>query len=190
MIENKPLLPINSSEFEKSLDKISMAISNLPIDIKKINNPDICPPDFLPFLAWQYSVEYWDSDWPVKFKRNIVKSAIKIHQHKGTVGAMNDALGTLDYETKITQWFEKPINLEPYTFAIDVALKNQGIDTKTLKNIHALINMAKNERSHLAKLRLSLKITGKTPKFATAIKTQTIIKIFPKNYISPTLAVA
>ncbi|MCV5838673.1 phage tail protein I, partial [Escherichia coli] len=75
-------------------------------DIRIIKNPDLCPANLLPWLAWEYAVTYWNPDWSEQQKREIIKAAAWQNKHRGTRGAVERALLTVGFESKMREWFE------------------------------------------------------------------------------------
>ncbi|MDF1687313.1 MAG: phage tail protein I [Parvibaculaceae bacterium] len=91
------LLPQNASALEKRLDTVNASRFDLNIRISELWNPYTCPIDFLPYLAFAFSVDYWDENWSEEAKREVVAQAIKVHRHKGTPGALKDMLRAAGY---------------------------------------------------------------------------------------------
>lgn len=88
----KSLLPPNASRLERNLSEVSARIGEVKIPITDLWNPDTCPVELLPWLAWSLSVDWWDDEWPESVKREMVRSSIQIHRHKGTPWAVKKAL--------------------------------------------------------------------------------------------------
>ncbi|CCO25534.1 phage tail protein I [Maridesulfovibrio hydrothermalis] len=86
------LLPISATKQERALSESMARIESVPIPIRKLWNPDTCPVELLPWLAWSLSVDWWDDEWPESVKREMVRSSIQIHRHKGTPWAVKKAL--------------------------------------------------------------------------------------------------
>ncbi|MBV1933229.1 MAG: phage tail protein I, partial [Parvibaculaceae bacterium] len=91
------LLPKNASALEKRIDTVNASRFDLNIRISALWNPYACPIDFLPYLAFAFSVDYWDENWSQDAKREVVAQAIKVHRHKGTPGALKDMLRAAGY---------------------------------------------------------------------------------------------
>ncbi|KNU51259.1 phage tail protein, partial [Salmonella enterica subsp. enterica serovar Muenster] len=82
------LLPPGSSPLERRLAQTCSGISDLQVPLRDLWNPATCPVRFLPYLAWAFSVDSWDENWPEETKRDVIRSAYFIHCHKGTIGAV------------------------------------------------------------------------------------------------------
>ncbi len=91
------LLPQNASAYEQALEDVRSGVSDLPVDIRTLWDPDTCPEAFLPWFAWTLSVDFWDEGWPVHYKREIIKTAYDIHKIKGTVDSLRRILQAVGY---------------------------------------------------------------------------------------------
>ena len=100
------LLPINATDFEKSLTNTVSTIGDLPVEIDRLWSPKQCPEEFLPWLAWALSVDNWNSDWPVEIKRAQISDSIEIHRRKGTVLAVKLAMEAFGVQVDLKEWFE------------------------------------------------------------------------------------
>ncbi len=92
------LLPSSSTQFERDVSSTVGRLENLPVPIREIHSADDCPEPLLPWLAWAFSVEDWEADWPEERKREVISASFGIHMIKGTPGAVEDALRALGYE--------------------------------------------------------------------------------------------
>lgn len=146
------LLPPNATELEKNISITLDRISNVPIDIQKIYNPDECPEFLLPWLAWALSVDFWDADFTEAQKREAIKRSHEIHKHKGTVASLEYALGILNITFDIEEWFEH--DGEPHTFTLnawaDSSFEDNGViitDVISQKVVN-IVQKTKPVRSH------------------------------------------
>ena len=81
----------------------------LDLDCVLISLIDKVPSDALPHLAEQYHVtgnEGWLQAVTDTEKRNLIKSAIKIHRFKGTKYAIKEIFKTLNLSGDIEEWFD------------------------------------------------------------------------------------
>ena len=98
-------------------------------------------------------------DWQETQKRATIAASPKIHRQKGTVFAMKSALAALDLQATMKEWYTPGENGQPYTFSLHITLAQTGIpDLRAWQKIAAVIESAKNARSHLS----YIKITGET----------------------------
>ena len=73
---NKSLLPPSASDFMRRAEAGTQRITDIPVDLRKLWNPDECPVALLPYLAWALSVDRWDKNWSEQTKRQVIKSAL------------------------------------------------------------------------------------------------------------------
>ncbi|MBA4766066.1 MAG: phage tail protein I [Porphyrobacter sp.] len=119
------LLPPNSSALERAFAAVSVeALTDVPVPVGDVWSPTACPAALLPWLGWGLSIDIWDSDWSDAQKRVAIASAIDDQRRKGTRAALRRALDRIDPLIDITEWFEDPANLEPYTFRLDLPDRN------------------------------------------------------------------
>lgn len=92
------LLPPNATDKERTLEQITARIDDVPTPIRDLWNPDTCPVELLPWLAWAFSIDEWDNQWPEEDKRESIKNAPMIHRHKGTPDSVRRVLRSAGYE--------------------------------------------------------------------------------------------
>ena len=95
------LLPPNATQIETAVEAALTRLDAIPVAISDLWNPDTCPVQFLPLLAWAFSVDTWNAAWPEDEKRDTIRASIAIHRMKGTrasVRAALDAAGFRDAE--------------------------------------------------------------------------------------------
>ena len=95
------LLPQNRTPFETAVEETNAARYPLPVDlVKSVWQPDNCPVDLLPYLAWGLSVDIWDNDWPELKKRQVCRDALKLHRLKTTPAGIKAHLALADTTVK------------------------------------------------------------------------------------------
>ena len=142
------LLPNNATAQEVA---ISEAIDRpVPVVVREMWNPDTCPDNLLPWMAWAFSVDAWDTNWTDAQKRGAIKASVSVHEKKGTIGAMRTALDALGYGINVEEWFEKTPVGDPYTFGLTKTIDQVGIPTKAAFDaIFDVVESTKNLRSHM-----------------------------------------
>ncbi len=91
MSEQPSLLPPNSTPWELAQSLTSANRRPLPTDIpRQIWNPDLCPEEFLPYLAWGLGLEIWKDDWPEEKKRDVIKRIWLLKRRKTTLQGIRD----------------------------------------------------------------------------------------------------
>ena len=147
------LLPNNATAPERAMSLTVARMSDIPVPLRDSWNPETCPVALLPWLAWAFSVDNWDTNWSEAQKRGAINASVFVHRHKGTRAGLQAALDALGYETSIVEWQQMTPPGDPYTFSIEIELFDEGISTpKGYEAFIGVINAAKNVRSHLAAL--------------------------------------
>lgn len=148
----RTLLPPNSTADERALEQVMGHISDLPIDIRTVKNPDLCPVELLPWLAWEYGITYWDENWTEAQKRSVIKNAPRVNKTRGTVGAVKYALQAVGRAIDVVEWFNDSPAGEPYTFR--VVVNGYAVTPEELQLIALQVADAKNARSWMSDIRI------------------------------------
>lgn len=150
---SKSLLPINATKPEKDIEASIERISDIPVPIKDLWNPQTCPEKLLPWLAWALSVDVWDSSWTTEIKRNVIAQSVSIHRIKGTVEAVEQALLTLGVQAELSEWFEH--GGIPHTFYLTAWANSNLVDENEpilnpwlYQTLKKTIDQVKPVRSH------------------------------------------
>lgn len=143
------LLPPNSTPAERALSEAISRIGDVPVMVRQMWDADKIPLPLLPWLAWAYSVDEWDSKWTETQKRAAVKSALRVQRQKGTIGAVRQALEALGLSIVVQEWFNETPAGDPYTFRVYVETDQAQATEDQLRKALSLINATKNLRSHL-----------------------------------------
>ncbi|RSZ56150.1 phage tail protein I [Massilia atriviolacea] len=155
------LLPSNASPAEQSMSLAIARVSDVPLAVRESWNPDTCPAHLLPWLAWQFSVDKWDTGWSAAQKRGAIKASIEVHRTKGTPYAVRTALEALGYPVVLTEWFKLVPLGDPYTFGVRLDASGAGVPGKAAyQTILDVIQSTKNVRSHLARLQVDGRVDG------------------------------
>lgn len=137
------LLPPNTTTFEKKIVETTAKTTELNSNLSSLIRVDDAPADFLSILAWQFSVDRWQDDWPNEVKRAQIKNSIKVHTYKGTNYALRSIVESFGYSITIHEWWqETPMN-EPGTFQITIDTNGRALTEKTSKTLVELLNDAK-----------------------------------------------
>lgn len=79
------ILPHNKTPLEAAIEGVSADRFPLPTElVASVWNPDTCPVDLLPYLAWGLSVDLWSNDWAESTKREVCRNALALHRLKTT----------------------------------------------------------------------------------------------------------
>lgn len=154
------LLPSNSSELERLAAEAFAQIERVPVPLRELWNPDTCPVELLPILAWSFSVDRWSHSWPERAKREAIKAAYFIHAHKGTIGALRRVVEPMGYRVEVREWWQESPPGEPGTFRLFFGVNNNDISEEAYNELEYLINDARPIGRHLLNLGISLDVYG------------------------------
>ncbi|WP_017477248.1 phage tail protein I [Pseudomonas sp. PAMC 26793] len=155
------LLPGNSTPLERQAAQALAQIQRVPIPLRQLCNPNTCPVPLLPYLAWAFSVDRWDSNWTEATKRAAIRSSRYIHAHKGTIGALRRVVEPLGYLIEVVEWWQTLPEGVPGTFALKVGVLDTGITEEMYLELTWLIDDARPVSRHLIGLAISLETTGR-----------------------------
>ncbi len=111
------LLPPNSTETERATECATARLGDIPVPTRTLWDPANCPADMLPWLAWAFSVDRWDSQWTLEQKRNLVAASLYLHKRKGTPVAVKEAINlVLGGGDVVEPW--QADDLDPHEFKI------------------------------------------------------------------------
>jgi phage tail P2-like protein len=151
------LLPHNATTQERALEDTAARISDVDVIVREIWNPDTCPESVLPWLAWSFSVDTWQSDWTDDQKRAAIKSTIDVQQTKGTVGAVRQSISSASIAARVIEWHRDDVISDPYTYRIEIETEEGAVvpSLSDIEQILAAVNRTKSLRSHLDKIEVS-----------------------------------
>lgn len=155
------LLPTGSSPLEVAAAKACADIEAMPVPLRQLWNAQTCPVGLLPYLAWAWSVDRWDSGWNEATKRSVVAASEYVHRHKGTIGSLRRIVEPLGYLIRITEWWKT--GEAPGTFRLDVGVLDTGITEAMYNELERLIADAKPCSRHLIGLSVNLDSSGTLP---------------------------
>ena len=150
----KSLLPPNSTQLERNLTEVGKDAFELP-SIRVIKDIDQVPAQFLPFIAYQKSVDYWDDSWQDALKRKVIQSSKEQHKIKGTAAAIKRALEPFGYEVKLIEWFKASPELTPGTFNLELDLIGKPLSQEVFNEVNRLVSDAKSAARHLGNLTIT-----------------------------------
>lgn len=152
------LLPPSASGFMRNTETVTERLTAIPVDLHTLWNPDECPVELLPYLAWALSVDRWDKNWPEKTKRQVIKAAWLVHRQKGTISALKRVVEPFGFLLRIIEWWQT--GEQPGTFRLEIGVQDQGITEQTYHELERLISDAKPVSRHLTGLVVSLTTQG------------------------------
>ena len=150
----KSLLPPNSTALERNLTEIGQDAFDLA-SIRIIKDIGLVPQQFLPFIAYQKSVDFWDDSWQDALKRKVIQSSKEQHKIKGTAAAIKRALEPFGYEVKLIEWFKTSPELTPGTFNLELDLIGKPLSQEVFNEVNRLVSDAKSAARHLGSLTIT-----------------------------------
>ncbi|MCP2231794.1 phage tail protein I [Erwinia aphidicola] len=152
------LLPVGSSQLEVAAAEACARLQQLPVPLRTLWNPQTCPLPLLPYLAWAWSVDRWDQEWPEETRRAVVAASQFIHRRKGTISAIRRVVEPLGYVINVHEWWQT--SEPPGTFRLDIGVLESGIDEAMFNEMERLIGDAKPVSRHLTGLTITQDIQG------------------------------
>ncbi|MCT7309693.1 phage tail protein I [Ralstonia sp. CHL-2022] len=145
------LLPPNATELERSATAVAGVISELPVPLRTLIDPDTIPVHLLPWLAWHLGIETWKDYWPEQVKRARVRSAISIARKKGTAAAVREVVASFGANIALREWWQMEPKGRPYTFDLVMTVSARDGNPPTAEfigDIVAEIDRTKPVRAH------------------------------------------
>ncbi|OYT78240.1 phage tail protein I [Pseudomonas sp. PGPPP2] len=170
------LLPLNSAQLERAIEAAFAEKTEIPL--RTLYNPDTCPVQLLPWLAWTWSVDRWDNKWSEAVKRSAIRSAFYVHAHKGTIGALRRVVEPLGYLIDVIEWWQTTPKGIPGTFALKVGVLDTGITEEMYLELERLIDDAKPVSRPLTGLAISLETQGAI-NIGVALYEGDVIDVYP-----------
>ena len=122
------LLPPSATKQERALASVTQRLEQLPVIYRNLWNPEQCPPEFLPYLAWAFSADQWNDSWPDHIKRQTVKDALHQHRIKGSRQSVENAIAAFNAQVRIIEWWEQSPKATPHTFEVWMnAVQNEQV---------------------------------------------------------------
>lgn len=174
------LLPPNATDFENKIVETTSKATDLNTDLTSLIRIDDAPSNFLSILAWQFSVDRWQDDWPDDVKRAQIKNSIKVHTYKGTNFALRQIVESFGYSLTIHEWWqESPMNA-PGTFQITIDTNSKALTEKTYKTLVELLHDAKPLTRELKSIEINVIAVNGDTNVAAAMYDGEDITIYPK----------
>ena len=107
---------------------------------------DELPKDLLDILARDFKIDWYDFDYPIEAKRNLVKSNYYVHRHLGTAGAVKTAISDIYPYSGVEEWFD--YGGDPFCFRVVLEAGARIIPVSNTDIVKAIYTY-KSLRSHL-----------------------------------------
>lgn len=107
---------------------------------------DTCPEQILDVLAVCWKVEWYNTNYPLKTKRQIIKSSIEVRKYQGTKWSTQMALRSVWPDSDIEEWFD--YGGEPGCFRVVCNITDPSIPAD-LETVQENVLLYKRESAHL-----------------------------------------
>lgn len=155
------LLPPNSTALERNLAAVGADIESVDATvIVRVTRADVAPVAFLPYLAWEVSVDRWSESWPEETKRKVVQESFYVHKRKGTIASLRRVVEPFGYLLNVIEWFEETPPAQRGTFKLDIGVNNSGITDEVYAELERLIDDTKPLSRHMLGLSITLLSRG------------------------------
>ena len=173
-----PLLPRNSTPLEVATTKTLSDIQRVAVPLRAIWDPQSCPENMLPYLAWAFSVDRWDPGWGEQTQRDVIAQSFYVHKHKGTISSLRRVVEPLGFLLTVTEWWETDPAGEPGTFSFNIGLGDTAIPEQVFYEIERLVDNAKPVSRHVVGLKLSRSVSG-VARIGSAVTSGVATAIYP-----------
>ncbi len=107
---------------------------------------DELPESLLDLLANDYKIDWYDFDFPIEAKRNLIKTNYYVHRHLGTYGAVLTAVRAIYPDSAVEEWFDYGGQAYHFRIALESAFPVIPFSTAALLTA---VYRYKSLRSHL-----------------------------------------
>lgn len=146
------LLPPNATRTERAFEAaIAAHLDAVPTPHRDVWNPDDCPSELLPYLAWSLGVQTWDADWREEIRRARVRMAIPIARRRGTRAAVREVIESFGGSMVLREWWETDPHGSRHTFDLVLTLSGgQGEPASAgfVEAVIAEVERVKPARAH------------------------------------------
>lgn len=116
-------------------------------DLRIYSRIDELPEGLLDILAYDFKVDWWNGDYSLEEKRQVLKDSWRVHRMLGTKAAVETAISAIYPDTKVSEWFE--YDGEPYCFRLHINVSGRTVIPSQHSRVLELVAYYKNMRSHL-----------------------------------------
>lgn len=129
-----------------AIDTELSKVARLCSEVLLISRIDELPEEVIDLLAWQWHVDFYDSEYDLETKRKLVKQSIDWHRRKGTPSVLREVVSAVLEDAVVSENWE--YGGQPYCFSIRL-ISGEMPDEETFAKLVKDIKSVKNTRSHL-----------------------------------------
>lgn len=115
---------------------------------------DTCPEIVLDALAVCWKVSWYDTDYPLSTKRQIIKSSVSVRRYMGTKWATQEALRSVWPNSDVEEWFD--YDGEPGCFRVVCNITDPSV-TADIDTVHDNVMQYKRTSAHLDSISFMVK---------------------------------
>lgn len=142
------LLPPNATKLEKNIEQIGQRTTQLPIPFVELHRVELCPVQFLAWLAWDHRVEYWRSDWNEAEKRQAISESKAFNAQRGTRSSIENLISKSANNYQLKAWHEFNPPQPPFTFV--VIINELSVSIEQLLQIQTAVEATKSARDNFS----------------------------------------
>lgn len=149
-----PIYDINVQCFSYAIRKSFDEILRFSEQLCLQNNVENFPEELLDYMAIEQMLPYYDGDFDIKTKRELVKDGVTWPFRAGTVDGVNQLIKTLFGNGRIVEWFDfdDVDNPEEWRGYFDVEINGGIIGEDSLERLETVLKRAKNESRWIRKV--------------------------------------
>ena len=114
------------------------------------SNVDSLPEEILDYFAVEMRSMYYEQNLPIEQKREIVKATIKWYTFAGTPATVSDMVRVLFGKGGVVEWWD--FDEDPFTKGTFDIVSSGRLTADIVAQLNAIIEKAKNVRSHLRRV--------------------------------------
>lgn len=104
------------------------------------------------YMAAELDALYYDKALPIERKRELIKTAVQLHEIAGSYKAIKTVVSAVLGESKVYEWYEIGADVKPYQF--DVITPNT-LSKESLDYLNRIVKKVKPTRSILRNIKIN-----------------------------------
>ena len=128
--------------FNETFREIIKDIPSVSI-IPRLLRREIVDNLLLDLLAWQFHVDFYETDMPIQTKQTLILNSLDWHTRKGTPATVEEIVTAVISDVEVKEWYE--FGGKPYTFQVITA--QSLVDMDAIEKLYRAVFSVKNTRS-------------------------------------------